>query len=161
MPSERATVLAEDFAAANHEVLVFARSCSGAEWALMVPGEEWPIGVVMHHIAEGHEHGLVWLTRMARGEAVTDSAEGIDQDNAAHAARAATAGQDETIALLEANAAPLERALRALSDEELDRTAPFGPAGGRELPTVALAAVAARHAREHLAHARAALEGPG
>ncbi len=112
MPSERATVLAEDFAAANHEVVVFARSCSGAEWALMVPGEEWPIGVVMHHIAEGHEHGLVWLTRMARGEAVTDSAEGIDQDNAAHAARAATAGQDETIALLEANAAPLERALR-------------------------------------------------
>ncbi len=159
MPSERATVLAEDFSAANHEVVVFARSCSDAEWALMVPGEEWPIGVVMHHIAEGHEHGLVWLSRLARGDAVTDSAAGIDQDNAAHAARAATAGRDETIALLEANAAPLESALRALSDEELDRTAPFGPAGGRELPTAALAAVAARHAREHLAHARAALQG--
>ncbi len=159
VPSERATALAEDFAAANNEVMAFARSCSDAEWAVIVPGEEWAIGVVMHHIAEGHEHGLVWLSRMARGDAVTDSAAGIDQDNAAHAARAATAGRDETIALLEATAAPLESALRALSDEELDRTAPFGPAGGRELPTAALAAVAARHAREHLAHARAALQG--
>jgi hypothetical protein len=158
MPSERAAALAADFAAANQDVVEFARSCSDAEWVLVVPGEQWPVGVVVHHIAEGHEHGLQWLTQMAHGEPVTDSAEGIDQDNAAHARRAASADRDETVALLEANAMPLERALRSLSDEELDRTAPFGPAGGRELPTVALAAVAARHAREHLAHARAAVD---
>jgi hypothetical protein len=158
MPSERATALAADFAAANQDVVDFARSCSEAEWALVVPGEEWPVGVVVHHIAESHDHGVQWLSRMARGEPVTDTAEGIDQDNATHAGRAAAVDRHETIALLEANAAPLERALRALSDEELDRTAPFGPAGGRELPTVALAAVAARHPREHLAHARAAVE---
>jgi hypothetical protein len=158
VPSERATGLAEDFAATNRDVVDFARSCTDAEWRLVVPGEQWTVGVVMHHIAEGHEHGLQWLSRMARGQAVEDTAEGIDQDNAEHAARAATAGRDETVVLLEANAAPLERALRSLSDEDLDRTAPFGPAGGRELPTVALAAVAARHAREHLAHARAAVD---
>jgi hypothetical protein len=157
MPSERGTALAEDFAAANREVVEFARSCSDAEWVLVVPGEQWPVGVVVHHIAEGHEHGVNWLSQMAHGQAITDTAEGIDQDNAAHATRAARAGRDETVALLEANAVTLERALRALSDEELDRTASFGPAGGRELPTVALAAVAARHAREHLAHARAAV----
>lgn len=158
MPSERASALADDFAAANAEVVEFARSCSDSEWALVVPGEAWTVGVVMHHIAEGHEHGLEWLSRMARGEAVTDTAEGIDDDNAAHAERAATVGRVETVALLAANGAPLEEALRALSDEELDRTAPFGPAGGQQLPTAALAAVAARHAREHLAHARTAVE---
>ncbi len=158
MPSERSTALAEDFAAANRDVVDFVRSCSDAEWALVVPGEQWPVGVLVHHIAEGHEHGLQWLTLMAQGEAVTDTAVGIDRDNAAHATRAATVGRDETVALLEANAAPLERALRSLSDEELDRTASFGPADGRELPTVALAAVAARHAREHLAHARAVVD---
>ena len=64
--------------------------------------------------------------------------------------------QAETVALLEENGARLEALLRSLSDEELDRAAPFGPAGGRLLPTGALAAVAARHAREHLAHAREA-----
>jgi hypothetical protein len=158
MPSERGTALAEDFAAANQEVVAFAQSCSEVEWALEVPEEQWPVGVVVHHIAESHEHGLQWLSLMARGQAVTDTATGIDDDNAAHAARAATIGRDETLGLLEANATALERALRALSDEELDRTAPFGPADGRELSTVALAAVAARHPREHLAHARAAVE---
>jgi uncharacterized damage-inducible protein DinB len=158
VPSDRATALAEDFAAANRDVVDFARSCTDVEWSLVVPGEQWSVGVVVHHIAEGHEHGLQWLSRMAQGQAVEDTAEGIDQDNAAHATRAAKADRDETVALLQANAAPLERALRSLRDEELDRTAPFGPAGGQELPTVALAAVAARHTREHLAHARAAVD---
>jgi len=66
-------------------------------------------------------------------------------------------GRAETMALLEVNGNLLEEALRGLSDEDLDRTAPFGPAAGRELPTEDLAAVAARHTREHLAHARDAL----
>ena len=65
----------------------------------------------------------------------------------------------ETAALLRARGARLEAALRALSDEELDRRAPFGPAGGRSLPTVDLAAVPARHTAEHLSHARAAVAG--
>jgi hypothetical protein len=98
-----------------------------------------------------------WLHDMAAGEGVTDTAEGIDGENAAHALRMATVGQDETLALLEQNGTRLETALRALSDDELDRTAPFGPAGGRAMPTLALAAVAARHTREHLDHALGAI----
>ena len=66
-------------------------------------------------------------------------------------------GPAETVALLEVNGNLLEEALRVLSDEDLDRTAPFGPAGGRQLPSGDLAAVAARHTREHLAHARDAV----
>ena len=65
-------------------------------------------------------------------------------------------GRPRRLALLEDNGARLEAVLRELSDEELDRSAPFGPAGGRVLPTVDLAAVPARHTREHLAHARSA-----
>ena len=130
MPSERAAALAADFAAANQDVVEFARSCSEAEWALVVPGEQWPVGVVVHHIAEGHEHGLQWLSRMAHGEPVTDTAEGIDQDNAAHATRAATVDRDETVALLEANAVPLERAasrwiVSADPEEQLAQIRPY------------------------------------
>jgi hypothetical protein len=159
MASERAAALADDFVAANEEVVAFARSCTNAQWGVVVPGEDWSVGIVVHHIAEGHAHGLEWLESMARGEAVTDTAEGIDEDNAAHAQRAVDVTQDQTVALLEENGSRLAAALRALSDEDLDRTASFGPAGGAVLPTAALAAVAARHPREHLAHARAALEG--
>ena len=159
MASERAATLADDFAAVNADAVAFARSCTDAQWLALVPGEDWTVGVVLHHVAESHVHGLQWLRAMAQGEAVTDTAGSIDADNAEHARRAAAVTQDEAAVLLEENGRRLESALRSLSDEELDRAAPFGPAGGQALPTAALAAVAARHPREHLLHARVALEG--
>ena len=157
MGSERAAALAADFAAANEEALHFTGSCSDAEWTLLVPEEGWTVGVVLHHIAEGHGLQLRWVRSMIRGEGVPESAEDIDRANAAHAVRAGSAGQVETAVLLANNGALMEQALRALSDEDLAREAPFGPAGGREFPTGDLAAVAARHTRDHLASAKAAV----
>jgi len=157
MASERAAALARDFAAANADALAFARACTEGDWAVTVPGEGWTVGVVLHHIAEGHAQGRRWLEAMAGGVGVAESAEDIDRANAAHALDMAAVGPADTVALLEVNGDGLERALRGLSDEDLDRAAPFGPAGGRPLQTGDLAAVAARHTREHLAHARAAV----
>lgn len=125
----------------------------------MVPGEGWTVGVVLHHIAEGHAQGVRWLGEMASGRGVTDSAEAIDQENAAHAVRAAATGRDETVTLLGVNGARLEEVLRGLRDDELDRSASFGPAGGRAFRTEDLAVVAARHTREHLSHAQGAVAG--
>ncbi len=159
MASERAAALADDFAAANAEALTFTESCGPDAWVRPVPGEGWSVGVVLHHIAEGHGNSLRWLEGMAKGDGVPDTAEQIDQANAAHAVRAGSVTPSETAALLRDRGARLEAALRALSDEELDRRAPFGPAGGRSLSTVDLAAVPARHTAEHLAHARAAVAG--
>jgi hypothetical protein len=88
---------------------------------------------------------------------VSDTAEDVDRANAEHAVRAATAGQVETAVLLANNGALMEQVLRRLSDEELDRRAPFGPAGGRPMSMSDLAAVPARHTREHLASAKDAV----
>jgi hypothetical protein len=159
MASERSGGLADDFARANAEAVAFAGSCTDEQWALTVPGEGWAVGVVLHHIAEGHAHGVRWLGEMASGRGVTDTGESIDKENAAHAVRAEATRRDETVALLRLNGAQLEEVLRALSDEELDRAAPFGPAGGRSLRTEDLAAVPARHTREHLSHANGAVAG--
>jgi hypothetical protein len=148
--------LADDFARANEETLSFARSCTDEQWALRVPGEGWTVGVVLHHIAEGHAQTLRWLGDMMSGRGVSDTAEGIDQVNAEHAVRAKSAAQADTAALLQANGSRLEAALRGLTDIELDKNSAFGPAGGRALPTEQLAAVAARHTREHLSHAQGA-----
>jgi uncharacterized damage-inducible protein DinB len=153
---ERAAELADEFARANAAAAAFARSCDDAAWRRTVPGEGWTVGVVLHHIAESHGTGRRWLEEMARGDGVTDTAAMVDEANAAHAERAASVTPAETVALLEGSGAGLEATLRAFSDEELDRSAPFGPAGGSILPTVELAAVPARHTREHLSHARAA-----
>jgi hypothetical protein len=157
MGSDRANGLADDFARANDEALAFTNSCSDEQWVLPVPGEDWTVGVVLHHIAEGHAHGLQWINDMASGRGVRESAEDIDRENAAHAVRAQGVRRADTAALLEANGSRLEDALRRLSDEELDRESSFGPAGGRPFPTEQLAAVAARHTREHLAHAQGAV----
>jgi hypothetical protein len=159
--SERSDALAADFARANGKALAFARSCTDEQWARTVPGEGWTVGVVLHHVAEGHAQGVRWLGAMASGRGVTDTADGIDQDNAAHAARAGLVGQVETVALLQTNGSRLEETLRGLSDEDLDRAAPFGPGGGRSFPTVELAAVPARHTLEHLSHAEDAAAGEG
>ena len=58
MTSERSERLADDFAVVNAEAVAFARSCPVAAWQAPVPGEEWTVGVVLHHIAEGHAGGL-------------------------------------------------------------------------------------------------------
>ena len=155
--SARAVVLADDFASANAEAMAFVRGCTDSEWKTPVPGEGWSVGVVLHHIAVGHGHGVRWLQNMTSGVGVVETAEDIDRDNAAHAERMAAVGRDETLALLEQNGTQLQSFLRALRDDELDRSAPFGPAGRRAFPVEALAAVGARHTREHLGHARDAL----
>jgi hypothetical protein len=157
MPSERGAVLADDFAAANAEVIAFARSCSQVEWRTSVAGEDWPVGIVLHHIAEGHGQASRWLQAMSSGEGVPDTAEDIDRANAAHAVRAESVDPVETVALLEIRGRELEALLRRLDDEQLDRSAPFCPAGGQVFPCADLAPVTTRHAREHLAHARRAL----
>jgi hypothetical protein len=157
MASERAAELADDFAVANAEAIAFAQSCSEADWALSVPGEGWTVGVVMHHIAEGHSHAFHWLQAMAAGEGVHETAEDVDRGNAEHAVRSEAISADETVSLLEEKGVRLERTLRALTDDDLAQTAPFGPAGGRVLPTGDLAPVAARHTREHLGHAQSAV----
>jgi hypothetical protein len=158
MPEETSAELADDFAAANAEVIAFARSCTPTQWLTPVPGEEWTVGVVIHHIAEGHAQGVRWSTAMVRGDPVVDTVHDIDQRNVDHAERERTCTVARTIALLEENGAQAESVLRSLSADDLVQTAPFGPAGGQVLPAGAFAAVFAGHARGHLAHAQDAVQ---
>ncbi len=47
-------------------MIAFVESCTDVQWANMVDGENWPLGVVMDHIATGHRQMLDWLGRAAR-----------------------------------------------------------------------------------------------
>ena len=161
MASERAAALADEFAAANDAAIALAESCSESQWRTVVPGEEWTVGVVLHHVAEGHAQGARWLRSMAAGDGVADTGDDIDRHNVTHAEQWSDVSVVDTVALLRDNGQRTEALLRALTDEELDRTAPFGPAGGQLFPVAQLAAVASGHPRGHLAHAREALEASG
>jgi hypothetical protein len=159
--SERAAALADEFAAANDAAIALAESCSDSQWRTVVPGEEWTVGVVLHHVAEGHAQGARWLRSMAAGEGVADTGDDIDRHNVTHAEQWSDVSAADTVALLRDNGQRTEAILRELTDEELDRTAPFGPAGGRLFPVAQLAAVASGHPRGHLAHAKEALDASG
>jgi DinB superfamily len=161
VPSERAAALADEFAAANEAAIVLAESCSESQWRTVVPGEEWTVGVVLHHVAEGHAQGARWLLSMAAGDGVADTGDDIDRHNVTHAEQWSDVSVADTVALLRDNGHRTEALLRALTDEELDRTAPFGPAGGQLFLVEQLAAVASGHPRGHLAHAQKALDASG
>ncbi|HXQ59624.1 MAG TPA: DinB family protein [Acidimicrobiales bacterium] len=154
--------LADDLEAANDEAIAFADGCSDAQWSTMVRGEEWPVGVVLHHIATGHEQMLRWLGLARRGEEILTTAADIDADNARHARDNAGVSRPETVEALRRNGAALARVIRSLDADELARSVPFGPADAMAVTTQALAAVSARHCRTHLAVARGSLEpAPG
>lgn len=149
--------IAADFAEANDEVVAFALALRPDQWAAPVPGEGWPVGVLVHHVAVGHALLTRWLRCVARGEPVSDTGADVDDANARHALEHAAVGVDDTVALLRANGAATATILRGLDDDALGATAAFGPADGRTVSAEQLAAQAARHARTHLASARAAL----
>lgn len=156
--SDVAGQLAGDLEAANDEAIAFVESCSDGQWSTTVAGEDWTVGVVLHHIARGHGQMLDWLDHSRRGEAILKTAAEIDDDNARHAVEFADVSRKETIEALRIHGAALAELLRGLQSDELTRSAAFGPGNGMEVTAERLAPVAVRHCLSHLAGARGALE---
>lgn len=150
--------LAEVFEAANDEVISFVETCPDGQWTSMVSGEDWSVGVVMHHIAVGHLQMLDWLGRASRGEAVDKSGTEIDADNARHAQDFAGVTRAETTEALRLHGDALGQFIRQLSADELATSVPFSPGGGMAVTTEQLASVAARHCRTHLDGAHGAVQ---
>lgn len=159
--NEVAGRLAGELEEANDGAIAFVESCNKGQWATTVAGEEWTVGVVLHHIALGHQQMVDWLGHVRRGEAITKTATEIDDDNARHAVQCAAVTRTQTIEALRSNGAALAELLRGLQPDELTRTASFGPGNGMEVTAEQLAPVAVRHCLSHLASARTALESGG
>ena len=122
---ERAATLASQFERVNGEVIVAVEGFSGDQWATLVPGENWTVGVVAHHVADGHRLIAGWLRALIDGQALQPPLEQIHDLNAAHAERYAACTKAETLELLRSNGEEAARLVRGLSDEQLAKTAPF------------------------------------
>jgi hypothetical protein len=148
---------AVDLEQATEQLIEFIESCTDEQWSTLVPGEEWTVGVLVHHCAVGNDSARGWLGEMVDGSGVITTDEQNDAANARHAEEFADVTRGETIGLLQRTAPATAAYLRGLSDEELDRSAPFGPAGGAVLTADRFAQNVSRHPLGHLEHARAAL----
>jgi len=124
--SERAAALAAEFERVNNELIATVEGLSDAQWRTTCAAEGWPVGVTAHHVAVSHGPvaGLAML--IANGQPLPGITPAqIDAGNAQHAREHANCTRAETVALLRNEGARAAGLVRGLSDEQLDRTAPF------------------------------------
>ena len=153
----RVEALAEQFEAANDELIAAVEGCSDDEWRRPCEGEGRSVGVTAHHVAVGHEGFAGLVGAVVNGRAVpTISLEALHEMNARHAQEHVDVGKWETLDALRRNGDALAGAVRGLSDEQLGLTTTVF--GGREMSVVQIIErVIIGHPRQHLASIRAAV----
>ncbi len=154
----RADALAKRFEEATKAVTDVITRLSDADWKKLTAGEKWSVGVVAHHIAQGHA-GISNIVKTVAGgkSGPSMTMAQLDQMNAQHAKEHATCTKAETLELHRKNAATAAAIVRGLSDAELDRTG--GVLIG--LPPMStqqvVEQVLIKHVNDHLGSIRAAL----
>jgi hypothetical protein len=83
--SERAAELASQFEQANRDFIEEVERLTDDQCQALVPGENWLVGVVAHHVVDSF--GLItgWIENLARGEEAVYDHDAVDAHNAQHA----------------------------------------------------------------------------
>ena len=155
---ERATNLAKRYEGAVAELTALIEESTDAQWRAICKGEGWSFGVTGHHIAEDQDGLVNWFTAIVNAAPRPQSAETLDQRTARHAAEHANCTKAETLDLLRAGTTRAARAVRALGDEQLDRSAPPAPDGRPGLTAgEVIDRILIGHVTGHMASMRAAI----
>jgi hypothetical protein len=159
--SHRSEQLANRIEEGAAGLAAFAETLSEAEWQTPVSStDRRTVGVIVHHVASVYPLEVEAAQAIAAGKDVTNvTPEVINQMNAKHAQEQAQVTKSETLALLRRNSSAAADAVRAFSDEDLDRAGPFGLSFGA--PVTAQFVIedhALRHSWHHLARIRKALD---
>ena len=116
--------LAKQFEAKVQEATKVLEKLSDADWKKVTSAEKWPVCVVAHHMAMGHEGiGNIVKSAASGQHKASIGMDDIDQMNARHAKDFATVGKTETLALHKKNAAAAAALVRGLDDAALARSA--------------------------------------
>jgi DinB family protein len=156
----RAHALADRLEEGARALTTFASALTEAEWQVPLPRDGRKVGVVVHHVASVYPIEIQLAQALAGGNPVTGvTMDAINEMNAGHAKEHDGVTQEAAIDLLQRNSAAAAAAIRALSDEELDRAAPVSLYSDAPLTCqFMLEDHAVRHSYHHLARIRAALE---
>jgi hypothetical protein len=156
----RANGLADRLEEGARALRTFASSLTPAEWQLRLPGDGRTVGVVVHHVASVYPIEIQLAQSLAAGTPVTGVTwEVIHAMNARHAEENGAVTTTVALDLLRQNSAAAAAAIRALSDEELDRAATVSLYSDAPLTCqFVLEDHAVRHSYHHLAQIRRALD---
>lgn len=157
--SYRSEALAARLEAGAAALAAFASTLSEAEWQTRLSKDGRKVGVVVHHVASMYPIEIHLATLLAAGQPVTgvtwDVVATINRD---HAKEHDGITKEAALALLETNSAAAAAAIRALTDEQLDRAASVSLNSDAPLTCqFFLEDHAVRHSYHHLAGIRAAL----
>jgi len=130
--SERAAELASKLESANAAVIAALESCTDEQLAKKCE-EGWSPACTGHHVALSHG-GIGGLAiAIANGQPIPAiTMDMINAGNAEHAEKYGNVSREETLALLRTEGPKIAEQVRALTDEQLARTAPMAFAGGQE-----------------------------
>ncbi len=158
--SLRAELLAERLEQGANALLALAQSLNESEWQTRLPHDGRKVGVVIHHVATVYPIEIQLAQTVGGGSPIAGvQPSDIDTMNAQHAIEFESVTKSIAIDLLRRNSAAAAAAIRALSDEELDRAATVSLYDDAPLTCqFVLEDHAVRHSYHHLAGVRAALK---
>jgi hypothetical protein len=153
-------VLANRLEAGAQALAAFAGTLTDAEWLTRLPKDGRTVGVVVHHVASVYPVEIQLASAVAQGEPVKDlTMDNIHEMNANHAKEFAAVTKEVALDLLRRNSAAAAAAIRALSDDELERAVTVSLYSGAPLTAqFVLEDHAVRHSYHHLAGIRKALQ---
>jgi hypothetical protein len=157
--NHRSEALAARLEAGATALTAFAATLSETEWQTPLPKDGRKIGVVVHHVASVYPVEIHLASLLAAGQPITGVTwDAVDTMNRDLAKENDVIAKEATLALLATNSVAAAAAIRAFSDDELDRAAPVSLNSDAPLTCqYMLEDPAVRHSYHHLARIRAAL----
>jgi hypothetical protein len=157
--SHRSEALAKRLEQGARALARLASELSDTEWHTRVPKDARKVGVVVHHVASMYPLEIQLAQTLAGGQPVAGVTwDVVHEMNAKHAEEHDAVTKEAALDLLRRNSAAAATAIRALSDEQLDRAAPVSLNGDAPLTCqFILEDHAVRHSYHHLAAIRVAL----
>jgi hypothetical protein len=158
--SQRANALADRLEQGARALATVASALTDAEWQTRVPKDGRKIGVIVHHVASVYPLEIQLAQTLASGKPVAGVTwDVVHEMNAGHAKEQDAVTKETVLELLRNNSAAAAAAIRALSDEELDRAAPVSLNSDAPLTCqFMLEDHAVWHSYHHLAGVRRALK---
>ena len=115
--------LAKQFETKAQDATAAIEKLSDQDWKKVTAAEKWPVGVVVHHVAEGHAGIANIVKAVAAAQSLPNFTMGmLDEMNAKHAKDFASCTKAETLALHKKNAAAAAAVVRGLNDDQLGKS---------------------------------------
>ena len=156
--SQKTEALAKTLEEGASALAAFASNLTDEEWQTPLPHDGRKVGVVVHHVAIVYPLEIQFARSVVTGDPAGITADDINKMNAGHATDNDAITKDDALKLLASNSAEAAAAIRSLTYEELDKSAPVPLYGNARLTCqFILEDHAVRHSYHHLAKIKAAL----